>query len=493
MTKSKTEILKLFSIALSLFVVSSTMAATDPEAVITPDHFPIDTVEIDRAQRPLLTSYAEQLAKVKDSVVAVYTAKKVRRYADPREEMLRQFFGLPPQDNAPGNNEENLKRVPFGQGSGVIISEDGYILTNNHVISDHGGGKVDEVYVTLSGGEEFEATIVGFDEKTDIAVLKIDADKLPVATMADSDNLQIGDIVFAIGNPMGVGKTVTMGIISATSRDLDILGDQGYESFIQTDAAINLGNSGGALIDANGRLIGINTAIISQSGGNIGIGFAVPIKLARSILISLATNGEVRRGLLGVVPGKIDANLAESFGLESTEGAIINQVTENLPASEAGIKVGDIVLKIDGQKVKDHDHLRLIIAGYLPGTEVNIKLLRDGKKMNVPVKLADFDDPYGTGLSSVSEILPGVETQELNSDNRSRYDIPTELNGIVISKIELDSPYSRTLIEGLLILEINGEKVESVNHARERIKPGINRLYVYRKGSFGFVGVKVLP
>lgn len=493
MTKSTTGILKSFSVTLSILAVTTAIAATETE-LITPDHFPIDTTEINRTQRPLLSSYAEPLAKVKDSVVAVYTARKVRRYTDPREEMLRQFFGMPPQSQSPnGDDGEDIQRVPSGQGSGVIISEDGYILTNNHVISDHSGRKVDEVYVTLSDGEEFEAEIIGFDEKTDIAVLKIEANDLPNAIMADSDNLLIGDIVFAIGNPLGVGKTVTMGIISATSRDLDILGAEGYESFIQTDAAINMGNSGGALIDTEGRLIGINTAILSQSGGSIGIGFAIPIKLARSILISLATDGEVRRGLLGVVPGKIDSTLAESFGLESTEGAIVNQVNEDLPAAKAGIEVGDIILKIDGKKIRDHDHLRLSIASYLPGTEVAIELMRDGKMMTIMVKLADFDDPEGTGISGSKKILEGVETQELTTENRSKYEIPEEFEGIVISKIDLDSPYSRTLSEGLLILEINGQKIDSVKKARELIKPGINRLYIYRRGRFGFIGVKIAP
>ena len=495
MTNSKTDIIKSIFLALILFAAIPAIAATenaDDQETITTDHFPIDNVEIDRSQRPLLTSYAEPLAKIKDSVVAVYTAKKVKRYADPREEMLRQFFGLPPQDPATKGEEETVQRVPSGQGSGVIVSKDGYILTNNHVISDRNGEKVDEVYVTLSNGEEFEAEIIGFDSKTDIAVLKIDADDLPCAVMADSDNLQIGDIVFAIGNPMGVGKTVTMGIISATSRDLDILGDEGYESFIQTDAAINMGNSGGALVDANGRLIGINTAIISQSGGNIGIGFAVPIKLARSILISLATDGEVRRGLLGVVPGKIDANLAESFGLESTEGAIVNQVSDDLPAAKAGIKVGDIILKIDGQKIKDHDHLRLVIASYHPGTEIDIELLRDGELKHFKVQLADSDDPYGTGISGSQEIMEGVETAELDDEVRQLYKIPEELSGIVITKVDVDSPYTRTLIDGLLILEINGHKVSTIKEARETLRPGMNRLYVYRRGSYGFIGIRMM-
>jgi serine protease Do len=482
-----TSISRIFVMAILL--ASAWVAQADQ---IGPEHFPIDTNEIDRNPDHAPVSYAPALAKITDSVVAVYTAKNVRVSSyDPREEMLRRFFGLPPQQDNRDDNQDKIQQVPAGQGSGVIVSSDGYILTNNHVISDRGGRKVDIVYVTLNDGEEYEAEIVGYDEKTDIAVLKIDADDLPTAVMADTDNLKIGDVVFAIGNPLGIGKTVTMGIISATGRDLDLLGDTGYESFIQTDAAINMGNSGGALVDAEGRLIGINTAIISQSGGNIGIGFAVPVKLARSILISLATEGEVRRGLLGVVPGKIDANLAESFGLESTRGAIVTQVNDDLPASRAGIQVGDIILEINGIEIIDHDHLRLTVAGFRPGTDVKIKLLRAGKPMTVDVKLADFDDPHGTGLESLDEILEGVRASSIDENLRYKYRIPEELEGVVITDVDVDSPYTRTLIPGIVLLQINGEDVSTVKEIRSALKPGINRLYYWVRGAYGFTGIKI--
>ncbi len=493
MTKSIFDKLKNYSITLGLFALLVTSANAEPQ-LITPDHFPIEATDMDRTQQTPVTSYSQALSEVKDSVVAVYTLKKVsgRRYQNPQEEMLRRFFGMP-QQNTPRDEEEEVETLPAGQGSGVIISSDGYILTNNHVISDRSGKKVDEVLVTLNDGEEFQAEIVGFDEKTDVAVLKIDATELPSAVMADSDNLQIGDVVFAIGNPMGVGKTITMGIVSATSRDLNILGNEGYESFIQTDAAINMGNSGGALVDAWGRLVGINTAIVSQSGGNIGIGFAVPIRLARSIAISLATTGEVKRGLLGVSPGSIDSALAESFDLESNEGAIVNQVTEDLPAGKAGVEVGDIILKIDEQKIKDAEHLRLVVASYPPNTEIELHILRDGKNKTIKVELADFDDPYGTGISKTSEILPGVEGKELSKEIRDQYEIPDEIDGVLISDISSDSAYNRVLAEGILILRVNGNAVESVEDVRESLKPGINRLYVFvpGRGNFGFIAVKV--
>ena len=467
-------------------------AFAEGEDKVTADHFPLDVSEIERVQAPQVTSYADALADVQEAVVAVYTARTVRyrQGVDPREEMLRRLFGYPPSEQQSGEEEE--RRVPTGQGSGVIVSQDGYILTNNHVISDRSGRKADEVFVTLSDGEELEAEIVGYDEKTDIAVLKVEAEDLPHAVMADSDNLLIGDIVFAIGNPLGVGKTVTMGIVSATSRDLDLLGEQAYESFIQTDASINMGNSGGALVDAQGRLVGINTAIVSQSGGNIGIGFAVPMKIARSILISLATEGEVRRGMLGIYPSRIDANLAESFELESTEGAIVTQVDEDLPAGRAGVEVGDIILEISGEKVRDDEHLRLIVASHPPGTEVNLLILRDGDLINIPVVLGDIENQTAASGS----LLDGVYVQNLNEELRSENQIPEEIDGLFITDIESDSPYRRRgsdLREGMVILRINRQEVDSLSQARNALKPGMNRFYIYYRGQFGFIGVPLAP
>lgn len=492
MTKSSLKRLIPSTLVGLLAATLSIGTATADSVNLTPDHFPIDPTDMDRSLHSPVTSYAEPLERVQESVVAVYTLKKVsgRRSIDPREEMLRRFFGVPLDPNSPSTQEEE-QTLPAGQGSGVIISTDGYILTNNHVISDRSGNTVDEVWVTLNDGEEYQAEIIGHDERTDVAVIKIDVENLPAAVLADSDNLKIGDVVFAIGNPMGVGKTITMGIVSATGRDLGILGNQGYESFIQTDAAINMGNSGGALVDAWGRLVGINTAIISRSGGNIGIGFAVPIKMARSIAISLVTTGEVRRGLLGISPGRIDSALAESFGLPSTEGAIVNQVTEDLPAAKAGVEVGDIILQINGQRIKDADHLRLVVAGYQPGTEVELSILRDGEAQTLTVTLADFDDPYGTGISGVSEILPGVDAEVLTGEIRNEFGIPDNLTGVLVSNVRNDSPHSRVLARGVVILRVNGQDVTSVNDVRSALKPGINRLYVFHRGNFGFIAVRV--
>ncbi|MBN2234456.1 MAG: Do family serine endopeptidase [Opitutales bacterium] len=470
-----------------------------PAADTIPDseRFPLDTTSLQRAGAPALTSYAEQLKDVQEAVVAVYTARLVRvsnnRGVDPFEEMLRRFYGIPtpPQQGDPEQEEPEMRSVPSGQGSGVIVSADGYILTNNHVISDRNGSKADEIFVNLNDGRELKATIVGFDEKTDIAVLKVEAEDLPYANMADSDNLMIGDIVFAIGNPMGVGRTVTMGIISATSRRIGILGDNSYENFIQTDAAINMGNSGGALVDAMGRLIGINTAIVSQSGGSIGIGFAVPVKLARSIMVSLITDGQIRRGMLGVLIDDLSPDLAESFGMDSSQGAVVTQVQDNLPAANAGILPSDIIIKIDNHRIKNAADLRLTVAQYTPETEVQVTLIRNGKELILPVILADQNDPFGTGATTVNELFEGVVTQIANEDLRTQYGIPETINGLVITEIRSASPYARALRPGMVILEINGRPSQTIEDARAALQKGINRLYVMHRGTYGFIAIRM--
>ncbi len=460
------------------------------------EKFPLDERPIDRADTPMLTSYANQLENIQEAVVAVYTANRVtvnRRGSDPFEDMLRRFYGIPAPERDDNENDEDEERLQsVGQGSGVIISSDGYILTNNHVISDRQGDEVDEVYVSLGDDVEYEAEIIGTDPKTDIALLKIESDDpLPYANMTDSDNLRIGDIVFAIGNPLGVGKTVTMGIVSAKSRRIGLLGQQAYESFIQTDASINVGNSGGALVDAEGRLVGINTAIVSQSGGNIGIGFAVPIKLARSIMVSLLTDGEIRRGLLGVEITGLDQDTAESFGLEDTRGALVNTVMENLPAEKAGIEYGDIIIRVNGKEIEDDADLRFTIASYRPGETIDVTFIRDGEEQTVSVTLSDIDDPFGTGLSSVDQIIPGVSVTTLDDNLREQYGIPDDLDGLIIEDVDVDSGLTRSLSEGMLIIEINGNPVNTVREARDALRSGINRLYVYRRGNYGFVAVRM--
>ncbi|MGZ8921352.1 MAG: Do family serine endopeptidase, partial [Limisphaerales bacterium] len=343
---------------------------------VAPVRLQVDETPMQR-DKQMVTSFSSVVKKVSPSVVKVYTtfAAKQGGSAGPNpfldDPMFRRFFGEQ-------MDRDGLRRMPQpkqqGLGSGVIVTKDGYILTNNHVVEN-----ADEVRVQVGeGGDEYTAKVVGTDPKTDIALLKIDArDKsFPAVTTANSDQLLVGDVVLAVGNPFGIGQTVTMGIVSATGRAT--LGLE-YEDFIQTDAAINMGNSGGALVDAEGRLVGINTAILSRTGGNQGIGFAVPVNLARYVMENLIEHGRVVRGFMGVNIQDISPGLAEKFELKDREGALIAEVTPDSPAAEAGLENGDVILEFNGKEVRDSRNLKLQVAQTGPEKEVPVKISRDGK------------------------------------------------------------------------------------------------------------------
>ncbi len=317
-------------------------------------------------------SFADAAKRSVPSVVHVFTSQQVRTPRHPflDDPFFRHFFGDP---------EELQTQRRAGLGSGVIVSDDGYILTNNHVIEG-----ADEIEVALNDGRKFAAQVVGADPDSDLAVLRIHAGaKLPVITFANSDGLRVGDVVLAIGNPFGVGQTVTSGIVSALGRSH--LGINTYENFIQTDAAINPGNSGGALVDSNGYLIGINTAIFSQSGGSMGIGFAIPVSLARSVLEQIIRTGTVTRGWIGVEVQDITPELAESFNLRAPEGALIAGVMRGSPADRAGIHPGDILLAVAGKAVGNAQVMLELIAAQVPGQNVRMKLRRENKDIDVEV------------------------------------------------------------------------------------------------------------
>src|SRR5256885_16170393 len=318
--------------------------------------------------------------KVAPSVVNVFTTKTVRNpmpeitpfFDDP---FFRQFFGQPFGDNEGRRQPRTFKERSLG--SGVIVTKDGYILTNNHVVDG-----ADEIKVARDKDKrQFTAKVIGRDPRTDIAVLKIDAKDLPFITFADSDKLEVGDVVLALGNPFGIGQTVTMGIVSATGRGG--MGIEDYEDFIQTDAAINPGNSGGALVDAEGRLIGLNTAILSRSGGSQGVGFAIPANLARSVMDQLIEKGKVERGFLGVGIQDLTPELARQFNVpDNASGALVGEVTEKSAAAEAGLKSGDVITELNGTPVKDSRNLRLMVGRLAPGDKVAGEGLprREGKK-----------------------------------------------------------------------------------------------------------------
>ena len=319
-----------------------------------------------------VVSYADAAKKAVPAVVYVYTSQEVKAPSHPllNDPFFRHFFG---------DQQDEQTQPRSGLGSGVIVSADGYILTNYHVVE-----AADKIEVALNNGQKFKAKVIGADPESDVAVLKIGAtDKLPAITFAASDSLRVGDVVLAIGNPFGVGQTVTSGIVSALGRTH--LGINTFENFIQTDAAINPGNSGGARVDSNGNLVGINSAIYSQSGGSMGIGFAIPVSLARNVLDQIIRNGAVTRGWIGVEVQEITPEIAESFDMPNTEGALIAGIMRNSPANKAGIRTGDVLLAVNGKPITDSQSMLELIATLAPGNQAKLKLRRDGRNIEVNV------------------------------------------------------------------------------------------------------------
>lgn len=330
---------------------------------------------------PAQSSYADAAQKAMPAVVNVFSSKDGSLPPDPRakDPLFRYFFG---DRNAHRQQEEPAANL----GSGVIVSSEGYILTNQHVVDG-----ADQIEVALADGRTATAKVIGSDPETDLAVLKINMTNLPTITLGRSDQSRVGDVVLAIGNPFGVGQTVTMGIISALGRNH--LGINTFENFIQTDAPINPGNSGGALVDVNGNLLGINTAIYSRSGGSLGIGFAIPVSTARNVLESIITTGTVTRGWIGVEPQDVTPEIAESFSLAQKSGAIVAGVLQGGPADKAGIKPGDILMSIDGEDITDTTKLLNVVAQIKPGTPAKVHVVRKGKELDVTVVIGKRPPP----------------------------------------------------------------------------------------------------
>ena len=330
---------------------------------------------------PAQASYADAAQKASPAVVNVFSSKDGSLPPDPRakDPLFRYFFGNK-------NNGKQQEQPAANLGSGVIVSSEGYILTNQHVVDG-----ADQIEIALADGRTTTAKVIGVDPETDLAVLKVSLTNLPTITLGRMDQTRVGDVVLAIGNPFGVGQTVTMGIVSALGRNH--LGINTFENFIQTDAAINPGNSGGALVDVNGNLLGINTEIYSRSGGSLGIGFAIPVSTARSVLESIITTGSVTRGWIGVEPQDVTPEIAESFGLEQKSGAIVAGVLKNGPADRAGIKPGDILVSVDGQDITDTTRLLNLIAQIKPGSNAKIHLVRKNHEMDLDVMIGKRPPP----------------------------------------------------------------------------------------------------
>ncbi len=441
------------------------------------------------------SSFAPVVKRVSPGVVKVFTTTKVHNTSfngptGDMDDLFRRFFGEQFQGRAmPRRNFEAPRQQ--GIGSGVIATKDGFILTNNHVVDG-----ADEVKVALQDGREFTAKVIGRDPKTDIAVIKIEGKDLPAVPMADSEKVEVGDVVLAVGNPFGIGQTVTTGIVSATGRAGAVGLD--YEDFIQTDAAINPGNSGGALVDAEGRLIGINTAILSRSGGNQGIGFAIPVNLARDVMESLVKDGRVTRGYLGVMIQDVTPGLAKEFKLKEAQGALVGDVTSKSPAEKAGLQSGDLILDYNGKKVTDSRHLKLEVARSQPGETVPVKVLRDGetKTLNVTVRELpgtehiaknDKQDAEDTGT------LNGVTVADMDRAARQQFDIPSTVKGVVVTDVEQNSAAAEAgLRPGDVIVEINRKPVRSAEEAVKMTEKGSDKttlLRVWRDGGSRFVVV----
>jgi serine protease Do len=440
-----------------------------------------------------ITSFAPVVKRVSPSVAKVYVSSTVKNVSQqiPDEfsnnPFFRRFFG----DEFNGQYRRGPAPKQHGLGSGVIVTKDGYLLTNNHVVEN-----ADEVKVALNDGREFTAKVIGKDPKSDIAVIKIDAKDLPALELADSDKLEVGDVVLAIGNPFGVGQTVTSGIISATGR-----GSLGldYEDMIQTDAAINPGNSGGPLVDAEGRLIGINTAILSRSGGNQGIGFAVPVNLARMVMESLVKEGRVVRGFMGVNIQDLTPTLAKEFGVKESGGALVAGVTPKSPAEKAGLRDGDVITEFNGKAVKDSRNLKLQVAQTSPGTSVPLKVLRDGKTKSLEVTVKELpgtemlsknnsDDADNSG-----EALVGVAVADVDAAAKQQFNLPANVNGAVVTQVDPNSAaFEAGLREGDVIQEINRKPVKGAEDAvqlTDNVKDKRTLLRVWSKGGSRFVVV----
>ncbi|MDZ7344713.1 MAG: DegQ family serine endoprotease [candidate division KSB1 bacterium] len=418
--------------------------------------------------RDLNAAFVEIADAVSPTVVTVFVEQifKVQQRMSPFSFPFfgEEFFFGPPRRQAPREQEFRQQ----GLGSGVIVnSEQGYILTNNHVIA-----KADSIYIRTMDDRTLPAKVIGTDSKTDIAVIQVKASNLRAINLGNSDQLHVGEWVMAIGSPMSanLAHTVTSGIVSAKGRSNVGLAD--YEDFIQTDAAINPGNSGGALVNLDGELVGINTAIATRSGGFQGIGFAVPINMARHVMESLLKHGKVVRGWLGVSIQDINETMAKAMNLKNTDGALVGDVTPDSPAAKAGIKSGDVILELDGRRVRNTAQLRNEIAGTAPGTTVALKIVRDGKEQTIEVRLAELPSEIAAaGGRQELEALLGFVVSPLRPELAQRYNLDPRSSGVVVTSIDQNSAAFRAgLQEGDLIRSVNRQRVQSVAEFREALK-----------------------
>ena len=435
---------------------SNNLVADDQTTTLTPAT-PGQPIDAGAKHSPFV--YVAQ--KVKPAVVNISAKSmvedKFHTFFD--DDIWRRFFGMPEQ-----TPEEPRMRRSESLGSGFFISDDGYLLTNNHVVRD-----ADDIIVRLSDTQEFKATVIGSDAETDVALLKIEADeKMPFLELGDSDSIMVGDWAIAVGNPfpqLGLDRTVTIGVISALGRSGLVFGPDNpiYQNYIQTDASINPGNSGGPLVGIDGQVVGINSAIVSPTGGNIGIGFAVPINLAKKIAEELRTTGSISRGWLGILPNDIDKNLAEAMDLKSTEGVLVESVETNSPAEAGGLQIGDVILEVDGKKVAGAQEFRFIIADAGPGKKISMKINRKGDIKNLNFTLGDRSEFLEVAATDDTQKTEnswlGIKVSSFTRDMAERMGLDYE-PGVIIDSIDPASPADDGgLFKGDLIIEIDNQAI----------------------------------
>ncbi|MFN2354200.1 MAG: DegQ family serine endoprotease [Desulfopila sp.] len=430
-------------------------------------------------------AFTSVVKKATPAVVHVRVEKTVgaKNYNFQGEEFFnnpffKRFFGPEFRRQMP---QQPQKRKQRGQGSGFIISQDGYILTNNHVVAD-----ADSITVTLSDNTRKEAELIGSDPQSDVALIKIDnGNDLPVLPLGDSDALDVGEWVIAIGNPFGLNQTVTVGVVSAKGRSR--VGINEYENFIQTDAAINPGNSGGPMLNINGEVVGINSALFSRTGGYMGIGFAIPINMVKTINDQLKKHGEVVRGWLGVAIQDVDEDLATSFNLEKAHGILVSEVQKDSPADEAGLKQGDIIVELNGIKMQDVNDLRNRIALIIPDAEAELTVIRNGREKTIDVTIGEQPDDFGRATQPAGDFSEdfGLSFQELTAELAEQLGYEGE-TGVVVGDVEPDSPAaSAGLKPGHLIQEVNRQRVENLEDVKAVIKQSGNSKRLLLRVKFG--------
>lgn len=478
--------LKLKNVLVAVAILSLSYSLSDHQSIAYAQSPGISRESVDFLSKTG-QAMAEIAETVKPAVVNISTVRTDKITENPMAPFLddpffRKFF-----DDQFRHPEQPSERKSASLGSGVIVSSKGYILTNNHVIKN-----ADKIKVLLSNKSEFIGKVIGSDPKTDLAVIKIDAENLSTIPVGNSDRLKVGELVLAIGSPYGLNQTITMGIVSAVGRANVGIAD--YEDFIQTDAAINPGNSGGALVNVRGELVGISTAIFSTTGGYQGIGFAIPSNMANVVMHNLIEKGKVIRGWLGVSIQPITPELAQQFHLEKDYGTLVADVVENSPAEKAGLARGDVIVEFNGKRVDEPYNLRNIVAGNPPGTDVEMKVIRNGKIMVLTVKIGELPTEEVQNVpSEFQNALKGVSVQDLTPDIYRQLNLLERIRGVVVSEVESGSPAETSLMRGDVILEINRKSISNIKDYEaivSKIKPDMDvLLLVSRRGSTIFVTI----